>query len=192
MYLIVGLGNPEEEYSKTRHNMGFNTINEIAKMYNIKVNKKNCKALMGKGKIEKEEVILLKPQTYMNLSGEAVIQCIKSYKIDIENLIVIYDDMDIEPGKIKILKKGGAGSHNGMKSIVENIKTKEFKRVRIGIGKPKYATDKINYVLGAIPKEEMKKLEEGVNLAKEATIDILKIGIENAMTKYNTNKDGKE
>lgn len=114
MYLIVGLGNPEEEYSNTRHNMGFDTVNKIAKEYNIEINKNKFKGLYGTGMIENEKVILLKPQTYMNLSGDSIIEAIKFYKIDISKIIVIYDDMDVKPGKIKIRKKGGPGSHNGM------------------------------------------------------------------------------
>ena len=136
MYLIVGLGNPEEEYSNTRHNMGFNTINKLAKQYNIEINKSKFKSLYGNGIIEKERVILLKPQTYMNLSGTAIKEVMDFYKINKEELIIIYDDIDIEPGIIKIRKKGGPGTHNGMKSVVNEIKTQDFTRVRVGIGMP--------------------------------------------------------
>lgn len=185
MYLIVGLGNPEEEYSRTRHNMGFNTINKIATQYNIDVHKKKFKGLYGIGNIEGEKVILLKPQTYMNLSGESIKEVINFYQISTKELIIIYDDMDIEIGKIKLRKKGGAGSHNGMKSVIENLKTEEFPRVRIGIGKPKDKSKMIEYVIGPIPKEEITGLEKGINLAKDAVIEFIKNDLDSAMNKYN-------
>ena len=185
MYLIVGLGNPEEEYANTRHNMGFNAINKIAKEYGIEVNKTKMKGLFGLGNIEGKKVILLKPQTYMNLSGESIIQFVNFYKINLEDIIVIYDDMDVEIGNIKIRKKGSAGSHNGMKSVIANLNSEEFARIRIGIGKPENKSDSINYVISNISKENQEVLDVGVNLAKEATIEILKNGIDIAMNKFN-------
>ena len=146
MYLIVGLGNPEEEYARTRHNMGFDTINKIAQKHNIKVNKSKFNSLYGTGTINNEKVILLKPQTYMNLSGNAVRDFVNFYKIKENELIVIYDDLDIEPGIIKIRKKGGSGTHNGMKSVVNEIQTENFIRIRVGIGNPKYKDDLLNYI----------------------------------------------
>ena len=183
MYLIVGLGNPEEDYSNTRHNMGFDTINKISKEYNIEINKKKFKGIYGTGIIENEKTILLKPQTYMNLSGESIKEIVKFYKIEKDKIIVIYDDMDIDLGKIKIRKKGNAGSHNGMKSVIQNIGT-EFPRIRIGIGKPQ-DKDFIKYVIGAIPEEEKKILDKATTLAKEATVEIIKSGVDNAMNKFN-------
>ena len=185
MFLIVGLGNPESEYANTRHNMGFDTINKLAKQYEIEINKNKFKGIYGIGMIENEKVILLKPQTYMNLSGESIIEIIQFYKISLENIIVIYDDMDIEPGKIKIRKKGSAGGHNGMKSIIQMLGTDEFTRIRIGIGRPMHSGDEINHVIGAIPEEEIPKLNEGIEKAKEAVIEILKNGVDNAMNKFN-------
>ena len=185
MYLIVGLGNPEEEYSKTRHNMGFNTINKIAKQQKIEVNKTKFEGLYETAIIEGQKAILVKPQTFMNLSGKCVQEFINFYKIDLNNIIVIYDDMDIEPGEIKIRKKGSAGGHNGMKSIIQMLGTEEFPRIRIGIGRPEHNGDEINYVIGAIPEEEIPKLDNGVEKAKEATIEILKNGIDSAMNKFN-------
>ena len=185
MYLIVGLGNPEEEYSKTRHNMGFNAINKIAEKYEIEMKKTKFNGIYGSGNIEGEKVMLIKPQTYMNLSGKCVKEFLDFYKIEKEKMIIIYDDMDVEPGKIKIRKQGSAGSHNGMKSIISEIQTQEFPRIRIGIGRPIHENDKINYVIGNIPEEEMEKLEEGIEKAKEATIDILAKGIDHAMNKFN-------
>lgn len=185
MYLIVGLGNPEADYSKTRHNMGFNTINKISEKYKISVEQKKFDALFGMGEIENEKVILLKPQTYMNLSGRSIIQVVNFYKIPLENICVIYDDMDVEKGKIKIRKKGSAGSHNGMKSVVQELGTEEFTRIRIGIGKPEFEGDTINYVIGAIPEDEAKVLDDGAEKAAEAMIEILKIGVDNTMNKFN-------
>ena len=185
MYLIIGLGNPEEEYSKTRHNMGFNTINKIAEQYSIKINKKKFQGLYEITTIEDKKVILVKPQTYMNLSGNCVKEIADFYKVSPEKILVIYDDMDIEPGKIKIRKKGSSGGHNGMKSIIQMIGTEEFPRIRIGIGRPKHNGDEINYVIGAIPEEETSKLNEGVEKAKEAVIEILKNGIDSAMNRLN-------
>ena len=185
MYLIVGLGNPESDYSKTRHNMGFNVINKISEKYGIEVNKKKFDGLLGEGIIEGEKVILLKPQTYMNLSGKSIIQVINFYKISLENICVIYDDMDVEKGKIRIRKKGSAGSHNGMKSVIEELGSEEFTRIRVGIGKPEFEDDAINYVIGPIPESEIKILDEGTTKGAEATIEILKIGVDNTMNKYN-------
>lgn len=185
MYLIVGLGNPEEEYANTRHNMGFDTINKIAEEYEIEVNKQNFKGLYGIGNIEGEKVILLKPQTYMNLSGESIVESMKFYKIKNDELIVVYDDMDIEQASIKIRKKGGPGSHNGMKSVVKMLGTDEFSRIRVGIGTPIDKSLMINYVIGKVPEEELKILSKGTSLAKEACIEILKNGIDSAMNKFN-------
>ena len=174
MYLIVGLGNPEEEYANTRHNMGFDTINKLAKQYNIEINKKKFKGLYGTGIIEGKKVILLKPQTYMNLSGESIREIVDFYKIQTEDIILIYDDIDIDVGIIKIRKKGGPGTHNGMKSVIKHLGTGDFARVRVGIGSPQNKSDLINYVIGAIPKEEQEKLDLSTTLAKEALIEIKK------------------
>lgn len=185
MYIIVGLGNPEEDYSGTRHNMGFDTINKIAKQYDIQINKKNFKGLYGTGLIEGEKAILLKPQTFMNLSGESVKECIDFYKIDLEKLIIIYDDIDIDKGIVKLRKQGGAGTHNGMRSVVQNLGSEKFVRVRIGIGMPEDKGDLINYVIGYVPEEEKELLDKGCENAKNAVIDIIKNGIDIAMNKFN-------
>ncbi len=185
MYLIVGLGNPENEYAKTRHNMGFWAINEIAKANNIEISKSKFKGLYGDGIIQGEKVILLKPQTYMNLSGESIREISEFYKLNNENIIVIYDDIDTEKGNIRIRKKGGPGSHNGMKSIVQNMQTTEFARIRVGIGQPEFKNDMINYVIGNISEEEEKILQQGTKKAAKAVEEILKNGIDIAMNKYN-------
>ena len=183
MYLIVGLGNPEEDYSNTRHNMGFDTINKISKEYDIEVNKKKFKGLYGTGMIEGEKVILLKPQTFMNLSGESVKEVVDFYKIEHNDIIVIYDDMDVDLGTIKIRKKGGPGSHNGMKSVVQYLGT-DFARIRVGIGKPE-DEDFIRYVIGPIPEEEKEMLDKSTTTAKDAVVEIIKSGVDNAMNKFN-------
>lgn len=185
MYLIVGLGNPEQEYSNTRHNMGFDTVNKLAKQFNIEINKKKFKGIYGTGNIEGKKVIILKPQTYMNLSGESIKEAIDFYKIEGKNIIIIYDDIDIKPGIIKIRKTGGPGTHNGMKSVIQNIQMKEFPRVRVGIGMPEHKNDLINYVIGKIPKEEIEILDKSTTKAKEAVIEIIKNGIDYAMNKFN-------
>ena len=186
MYLIVGLGNPEEEYAKTRHNMGFDTINKIASKYNISLNKKKFDAIYGDSIIAGEKIMLIKPQTYMNLSGTSLRQFMQFYKISMEQLIVIYDDMDIDKGIIKIRKKGGPGNHNGMKSVEKEIGTGDFARVRIGIVTPEHKNDMINYVIGSVPDEEYEILQKGVEKAANAVIEILQKGIDYAMNKYNS------
>ena len=186
MYLIVGLGNPENEYSNTRHNMGFNVINKIATDCDIKISQSKFNGQYTIEHINGEKVIFLKPQTYMNSSGESVIEFKNFYKIPCENIIVVYDDIDLEPGTIRIRKKGSPGTHNGMKSVVHFLQTEDFVRVRVGIGKPKYSNDLINYVIGAIDEEDKKILEQGVNRAADAVLEILKNGIDVAMNKYNS------
>ena len=185
MYLIVGLGNPENEYAHTRHNMGFDTINKIAKNNNITISKSRFNSLYDIGIIQNEKVILLKPQTYMNDSGKAVKQAYDFFGITPENLIVIYDDIDVEKGKIKVRKKGGPGSHKGMISVIENLGITEFTRIRVGIGQPQFKSDMINYVIGNIPEEEQKILAQGVEKAANAVEEILKNGVDIAMNKFN-------
>ena len=185
MYLIIGLGNPEKEYARTRHNMGFDAINKIANKYNIEMNRNKFNAIYGNGNINDEKVILVKPQTFMNLSGQAVKEFINFYKVEEDKLIVIYDDMDIDKGIIKIRKKGGPGSHNGMKSVVQEIGTTDFPRIRIGIGQPEFKSDAINYVIGHIPEEEYKILENGIDMASKAVEEIITNGIDIAMNKLN-------
>jgi len=185
MYIIVGLGNPEPEYSRTRHNMGFDTINLVASKYKIDMNRTKFNAIYGSGIIEGEKVVLVKPQTFMNLSGQAVREFVNFYKIETENLIVVYDDMDIEKGTMKIRKKGGAGSHNGMKSVVQEIANTDFPRIRVGIGRPEHKDDSINYVIGNVIDEEYEILHKGVEQAAIAIEEIVKNDIDTAMNKYN-------
>ena len=185
MYLIVGLGNPEPQYSNTRHNMGFDTINCLAKQAKIDINRTKFNALYGTGTIAGEKVVLLKPQTFMNLSGQSIREFRNFYKLENNQIIIIYDDIDIDKGEIKIRTKGSAGSHNGMKSVIQELSTSEFPRIRIGTGKPEFKHDLINYVLEPIPKEDRVVLDEAIEDAKSATIEILKNGIDAAMNKFN-------
>lgn len=185
MYLIFGLGNPEKEYQGTRHNMGFDTVNQIANQYQIQFSKSKFNSIYAEGNIEGNKVILVKPQTYMNLSGIAVREFVNFYKVSNQEMIVIYDDMDIGKGTIKIRKKGGSGNHNGMKSVEQELGTKDFPRIRVGIGVPEYKHDMINYVIGKISKEEQEILQQGIEKAVKATIGILKNGMDYAMNQYN-------
>ena len=185
MFLIVGLGNPEEDYANTRHNMGFNVINELSRKYDIDVNKSKFKGLFGSGVVNGKKIILLKPQTFMNLSGESVKEVMDFYKITSDEVIVIYDDIDLNPGSIRIRKSGGPGTHNGMKSVVHFVGNQNFTRVRVGIGKPMEHENLIEYVIGAIPDSAKEKLEKGVKLAAEAIDAILEQNIDIAMNKFN-------
>ena len=186
MKLIIGLGNPGKEYENTRHNTGFMVLDRLSEKLNIEMTQNKFKGLYGKSKYKGEDVILLKPQTYMNLSGESIIQFVNYYKIDIENVIIIYDDIDIEPGIVKLRKKGGAGSHNGMKSVVENLKTTNFPHVRIGTGKPLIKSDLINYVIGKVSNEDYEILLNGINTGREAVEEIVKNGVDRAMNVINS------
>lgn len=185
MYLIVGLGNPEPEYSRTRHNMGFDVVNKLAKEYNIEFDKKDFDGIYGIGEIENEKVIILKPQTYMNESGKSIIKVKNFYKIDLENIIVIYDDIDIEKGIVKIRKKGGPGTHNGMKSVEEVLGTGNFPRIRVGTGKPVLKEILIPYVLEKLDDEEYKLLEPAIEKAKDAIVEIIKTDVDMSMNKFN-------
>ncbi len=185
MLLIVGLGNPENEYANTRHNMGFNVINKIATKYKIEIKENKFDGLFWMGQIEDKKVILLKPQTFMNDSGKCVKKVRDFYKIADENVMVIYDDIDLEPTKIRIRKKGSPGTHNGMKSVTECLATQNFPRIRVGIGKPEFKDDLINYVIGKVSEEELLKLDEGVEKAKDAVIEFIKNGIDVTMNKFN-------
>jgi len=183
MYLIVGLGNPEPEYSNTRHNMGFDVLNNLSKKNKIEICKRKFNALYGMGEIADKKVILLKPQTYMNESGISIIEAKKFYKIQDENIIVIYDDVDIEVGKIRLREQGSANTHNGMKSVIRHLGTKEFARVRVGIGKND--KDIVDYVLEQISKFDRIEIDKGIEKAALAVEEILKTNMQTAMNKYN-------
>ena len=184
MYIIAGLGNPGKKYENTRHNMGFIAIDLLAEEFGIKVDKIKFKALVGEGRIAGQKVVLVKPQTYMNLSGQSVMEIMNFYKEDIENLIVIYDDIDIPTGTIRLRKKGSAGTHNGMRNIVYLLKDDGFPRIRVGIGTEK-KVDLINYVTGGVSKDEEELLEDALTRASKAAACIVEKGIEKAMNEYN-------
>lgn len=185
MYIIVGLGNPGDKYEKTRHNVGFNVIDLLAKEYSIDVSKIKHKALIGEGRVGTEKVILVKPMTYMNLSGESVADICNYYNIDLENLIVIYDDIDLDVGKIRIRKKGSGGTHNGMRSIIKCLGANDFPRVRVGVSKPKPGQDLADFVLSRFRKEESDDVELGLEKAAKAVDVMIRDNIDLAMNKYN-------
>ncbi len=185
MYVIVGLGNPGKKYDGTRHNIGFEVIDYLSVKLDAPVNKIKHKALIGEGRLGTEKVILVKPQTYMNLSGESVMQVLSYYDVPMEKLIVVYDDIDTEPGKLRIRKKGSAGTHNGMRNIIFLSKNDQFPRVRIGIGRPQNGRDLADYVIGRFSKEESKMMISVVKNAGDAIETILTDGIDLAMNRFN-------
>lgn len=187
LYVVVGLGNPGPKYENTRHNLGFLTVDKIAEDNNITVKKLKFKALIGEGRIGGRKVMLVKPQTYMNNSGESVREIFQFYKLPIENLIVIYDDFDIDLGAVRIRKFGSAGTHNGMRSIIRLLGNYNFPRVRIGIGSGN-KTDLVDFVTGGFRKDEVPLLEEAVTTGAASVEGIIKDGIDFAMNRYNKKK----
>ena len=186
MYLIVGLGNPGKKFEATRHNIGFEVIDYIAKEYGIKVNKIKHKALIGEGLMRGNRVILAKPQTYMNLSGESVRDISEYYKIPTENIIIIYDDINLSTGSVRIRAKGSDGGHNGMKSIIYQLASNEFPRLRIGVGAPAHKEHElVDYVLGKFMKSEMPDIIDAIMIAPDAVCTIMNMGVELAGSKYN-------
>ena len=186
MYIIVGLGNPGKEYAHTRHNVGFETIDILADRMGIEVEEKKHKGLCGKGILAGQKVILLKPQTYMNLSGESVRELVDYYKIDPESeLIVIYDDINLAPGRLRIREKGSAGGHNGIKNIISHLGTQVFPRIRIGVGEKPKGWDLADYVLGRFAKDEEHVIREALDNAAEACGIIVDDEIRTAMNKFN-------
>lgn len=186
MFVIAGLGNPTDKYAKTRHNAGFDTIDILAEKLNVKMKKTVFNAMVGKTMIGGEKTLLVKPLTFMNLSGNAVRSVCRFYKIDPkEKLVVIYDDSDLEEGRLRLRKKGSAGSHNGMKSIVSCLGTEEFFRIRVGIGKRPEQMDMVDYVLGRYDKETRKIMEDAFAKAADAAVDIVEHGMDHAMNQFN-------
>ena len=189
MYLIVGLGNPGKQYEHTRHNVGFDTIDILAERYGIRIDTKKQKALCGKGVIEGKRVILAKPQTFMNLSGESVRTLIDFYKIDeTEELIVIYDDISLEPGQLRLRAKGSAGGHNGIKNIIAHLGTQEFPRIKVGIGNKPEGWDLADYVLSKYSKAEQEALKEASDDVIGAVRLMIMDDIDAAMNRYNAKK----
>lgn len=193
MYIIVGLGNPTKEYQGTRHNVGFDVIDAIADAYNITVESKEKRAYVGKGIIAGQKVLLAKPQTYMNLSGESVRGLLDYYKIDEEaELIIIYDDVSLDVGQLRIRKKGSAGGHNGIKSIISHLGHNVFMRIKMGVGEKPKQYDLADYVLGHFSKEDRVIMEEGYKKAVKAIEMILLGDVDGAMNEFNKKVKPKE
>ena len=186
MYIIAGLGNPTEQYAGTRHNVGFDVIDTLADKYNISVEGRKNRAFIGKGIIEGQKVILVKPQTFMNLSGESIRGLVDYYKIDPETeLLVIYDDISLDVGQLRIRKKGSAGGHNGIKNIISHLGTDVFPRIKVGVGEKPKGYDLADYVLGHFSKEDRSIMEEGYENAVGAIKLFLAGEIDAAMNEYN-------
>lgn len=189
MFLIVGLGNPGRQYEHTRHNVGFDVMDALADKYNINISEKKHKALYGKGMIAGQKVVLAKPQTFMNLSGESVAELLNYYKLDPETeMLVIYDDISLAPGGIRIRKKGSAGGHNGIKNIIAQAGTQNFMRIKVGVGEKPKGWDLADYVLGHFDEIDRKKVEEAFEDAVLATEMILQDNVDQAMNDFNGKK----
>lgn len=188
MYLIAGLGNPTKEYDKTRHNVGFAVIDRLADKYNIDVSDRKHRAFCGKGVIEGQKVILVKPQTFMNLSGESLRAAADYYKLTPEEIIVIYDDISLEPGQLRIRLKGSAGGHNGIKNIIAHLGTQEFPRIKVGVGAKPPRMDLADYVLSRFSKGEQALMDDAFGEAAEAAVMMITEGAERAMNHFNTKK----
>ena len=189
MYIIAGLGNPSKEYEKTRHNAGFDTIDLLAEKLGIDLTEKKHRAYCGKGMIGTEKVLLLKPQTFMNNSGESLRDAADFYKVEPEQILVIYDDISLEPGQLRIRMKGSAGGHNGIKSIIAHLGTQDFPRIKIGVGAKPEQMDLADYVLSRFSPSEREKMEESFREGAEAVITFLQDGADAAMNRYNRKKD---
>lgn len=186
MYLLAGLGNPGSEYENTRHNIGFITIDSFANSRGVKVDKLKFKALTAECRVGGEKVLLMKPQTFMNNSGEAIGEAARFYKIPPENVIIISDDITLSPGNMRIRRKGSAGGHNGLKSIIAHLGSENFPRIKLGIGdRENHDRSLADFVLGKFSKEETKQLEEIVKKASDAAELIITDGIDEAMNRYN-------
>jgi peptidyl-tRNA hydrolase, PTH1 family len=191
MKLIVGLGNPGKEYSTNRHNIGFLCINHLAKIHRIELDRKQGKARIGIGRVAGNEVVLAKPQTYMNLSGESVRLLMHNHNVNLEDLIVIHDDLDLPLGKIRIRLGSSAGGHNGIKSIIACLGTQEFVRIRVGISRPLLEGEEDkgesikDYVLGDFTSQDRPVIEETINRVSEAVVCLITQGLTSAMNKFN-------
>lgn len=185
MYLITGLGNPGKEYDQTRHNVGFDVVEELSKRHNIPLNKAKFNAVFGEGKIGSHRVFLVKPTTYMNNSGQAVRQFMDFYKLETERLCVILDDIDIDFAQIRVKRKGSAGTHNGMKSILYHLGTDEFARIKVGVGKKHEGEDLAKFVLSRFSREDRAEIEKTISRAANATECWLQYGADRAMNEFN-------
>lgn len=183
MYLIVGLGNPGPDYMHTRHNAGYDALDMLASDLDVRIDKGRFKGLVGEGRIGTEKVVLLKPTTYMNLSGESVIEAATFYKVPCDRIIILYDDISLETGRLRIRKSGSPGGHNGIKSLIAHLHTETFPRVKIGIGGP--SRDLVRHVLGKFSKEEREILDRTLVAAKDAVVAIVKNGVDSAISEFN-------
>lgn len=188
MYIIAGLGNPTKEYEKTRHNVGFEVIDVLADMLFTTVVEKKFKAYYGKGAIGGQKVLLLKPQTFMNLSGESVRAAADFYKVDPEHIIIVYDDISLDVGQLRVRKKGSAGGHNGIKNIIAHLGTQEFPRVRVGVGGKPNKMDLADYVLSRFSKEDRGLMEDAFKEAARAVEVLITEGADSAMNQFNGHK----
>jgi PTH1 family peptidyl-tRNA hydrolase len=188
MFIIAGLGNPSREYEKTRHNVGFEAIDLLADKLGVKCTDKKHRACCGIGMIGTEKVILSKPQTYMNLSGESIGSMADYYKVEPDHIIVICDDINLEEGQLRIRAKGSAGGHNGLKSIINHLGSQEFLRIRVGVGEKPKEMDLADYVLGRFPKAQEALMEDAYKAAAEASVKIVEDGADAAMNLYNRKK----
>lgn len=188
MYMIVGLGNPGKEYENTRHNAGFMVLDALADKLGADISEKKHRGLCGKAVISGQKVILLKPQTYMNSSGESVRAAADYYKIDPSDILVVYDDISLAPGQLRIRAKGSAGGHNGIKSLIAHLGTQEFPRVRVGVGEKPPRMDLADYVLGHFSSEEKKIMADAVKEAADAACEVISDGIDHAMNSHNSKK----
>ena len=189
MILIAGLGNPGKEYENTRHNAGFLVLDTLAQKLGADLSERKHRALCGKAVIGGQKVILLKPQTYMNSSGESIRAAADYYKVPPEDILVVYDDISLAPGQLRIRAKGSAGGHNGIKSIIAHLGTQEFPRVKVGIGEKPPRMDLADYVLGHFSSGEKKIMEEAAKEAADAICEIVNVGIEQAMNDHNRRKE---
>lgn len=189
MYIIAGLGNPDRRYENTRHNVGFDVIDALAKQYNIHMNEKRHRAVCGRGILAGEKVLLLKPQTYMNASGDSILDVLSYYKLDAaDGLIVIFDDISLEPGQIRVRRKGSAGGHNGIKSIIARIGSGDFARIKVGVGAKPEGWDLADHVLGHFSKEERKRVDEAIMDACAAAGYMVNGETDRAMNEFNAKK----
>ena len=192
MYIIAGLGNPERKYDGTRHNIGFDAVTALCDAWGIQLNQKEQKGLVGKGSFGGERVMLVQPQTYMNLSGECIRGLCDYYKVDVSQVIVICDDINLAAGQLRIRAKGSSGGQNGLKNIIQHLGTEEFTRIRIGVGEKPKEWDLVDYVLGRFPEEEQPLMREALNDVVGACECILTKGCESAMSKFNQKKAATE
>jgi len=183
MKLIVGLGNPGKAYADSRHNVGFRCVDRFARLNHIPLTRRQQRSKAGTGVVAETEVVVAKPRTFMNLSGEAVGRLVRRFGVPLEDLLVIHDDMDLPPGKVRIRQRGGSAGHNGVKSIIDSLGSQDFPRIRVGIGRPD--GDEVSYVLSDFTAEEKQVIEEAVSTAADAIHCILTEGIEAAMNRYN-------